>query len=187
MDEGDKKSIQSRLDKESVRLRMHIAWLDHWHSRDQSWKALQFVAVIFVAFIGIDFRFENAYVTAAAGLISILAAVSGLAVTMHHRNGVQVREFKLINRFQRYLGLMCKYSDRGNKKGISIDDKCDSCSIKCDYVIRMDDGIKDPEPIKIWDIFGYKKNNTPLFLMRIYFIIAVVSLILIAFRLIVAT
>jgi len=144
---------------ESVRVRLQIAWQDHHHARDQSWKTLQFVILIFIALVGVDLQLENLLVTKIAGIVTILIAVSGCQITYHHRNTVQIREFNIINRLQEHLGLMSE-----------------------DLVWDIDGEIEAPGPITVLDIINPFRSNTPLFLIRVYIAVSILTAIIIFYR-----
>ena len=69
---------------ESVRLAMDQAWKDHHHARDQTWKAVQMVAVLLVGLITIEFKYHNLIATSIAGLIVIVATISAILIANNH-------------------------------------------------------------------------------------------------------
>lgn len=136
----------------AVVARLQIAWQDHHHARDQSWKGLQVVVVAFAAMIGLDLSSEIGPDTVAiAGVATVLLALSGMAITKHHRNSTQVREFSFINNMQRFLGL--------EREDLLVPEE-----------------IYEPEKMKTLDILNPLKNHTVLFMMRAYFAMAAISI-----------
>jgi hypothetical protein len=89
---------------ESVRLAMDQAWRDHHHARDQTWKAVQMVAVLLVGLITIEFKYHNLIATSIAGLIVIVATISAILIANNHRK-LERRKFIHIMNCESYLKL----------------------------------------------------------------------------------
>ena len=79
--------------EDDIRAAMDQAWRDHHHARDQTWKALQMVAVLAAGVVGVDAQFEKPHATLAAAVLTIVGAAFGIAVTLRHRNNVEVLKF----------------------------------------------------------------------------------------------
>ncbi|MDO8752485.1 MAG: hypothetical protein Q7J80_01210, partial [Anaerolineales bacterium] len=71
-------------DHETLRKALELEWLDHFNMRDQTWRTLQVEASLVVGLIGADFKFEEAWVTLAIGLLISLTTISGFLITVHH-------------------------------------------------------------------------------------------------------
>jgi disulfide bond formation protein DsbB len=89
---------------ETLRQQLDIQWQDHFQTREQTWKALQMVAVLFVGYIGAGLKADNPWLIWAGGVVCILAACFGIAVTIHHRK-VQITKHTFIHRLEDKLGL----------------------------------------------------------------------------------
>jgi hypothetical protein len=92
---------------DTLRQQLDIQWRDHIQTREQTWKALQMVAVLFVGYVGSGLKVDKPWIIRAGGAVCILAASFGIAVTMHHRK-VQSIKFKYIYRLEENLGLHCE-------------------------------------------------------------------------------
>jgi hypothetical protein len=62
-------------DNETVRLAMELAWRDHHHARDQTWRAVQIEAILGAGLVTVDTQFKSAVSTLAASLLVVLAAL----------------------------------------------------------------------------------------------------------------
>ena len=58
-------------DNETVRLAMELAWRDHHHARDQTWKAVQMEAVLGAGLVTVDAQFGNTIATFAAATLVV--------------------------------------------------------------------------------------------------------------------
>ena len=94
-------------DADSIRLAMDLAWRDHHHMREQTWRALQIEAALAVGLVGVDWQIQNIYVTVAAGVLVVIAAIFGILITLHHRKG-EIRKFTHIVNCEEALGLHSK-------------------------------------------------------------------------------
>jgi hypothetical protein len=93
-----------KADVDSIRLAMDLAWRDHHHMREQTWRALQIEAALAVGLVGVDWQIQNVYVTIAAGILVVVAALFGVLITLHHRKG-EIRKFTHIVNCEEALGL----------------------------------------------------------------------------------
>ncbi len=139
------------LDKESVRLAMDQAWRDHQHTRDQTWKALQFEIMIAAGVIGVSWQIESAAAILLGSLLVFVVALCGAMITKHHRNSVEITKFRHIRHCQHELAL----------------DTPD-----------LIDGIGEPRTITIRDAFRWCEGNTALFIMRMHVAIMAFALLL---------
>jgi hypothetical protein len=139
--------------EEDIRVAMDQAWRDHHHARDQTWKALQMVTVLAAGVVGVDAQFAKPHATLAAALLTIVGTAFGMAITLRHRNNVEVLKFTHITNCQNVLHLDQLLGD------ISI-----------------------PERLHIWDVFLIWKNNTSLFILRLYIVIALFVALFASYR-----
>lgn len=142
--------------RSSLETAMELAWRDHHHARDQTWKALQMEALLAIALIGIDLKTVDQsfkYLPLVGSILLFLIAISGIMITLHHRE-LERRKFRHIMHCEDALGVR-------------------------PYI----DGVSLPAPIYIWDIFAFWKSNTVLFIMRMHFVILVFAIWFFATRL----
>ncbi len=135
--------------QESIRAAMDQAWSDHQHTRDQTWRTLQIEAALAAGLVSIQAQFENEVATTAAAVLVIVAAISGFAISLHHRK-VEIQKFSHILNFEKELGLLQPH---------------------------LIDGVKPPSEIRLWDVFLFWKGNTALFIMRMHVAIMVFALL----------
>jgi len=132
---------------------LEIQWQDHFQTRTQTWKTLEISALLAVALVGIDWRIGNPLVTIVAASLLILVTQFGIQITLKHRK-VEREKFLIIETVEKELELdevrrkaLQGEADRNNKKGGGID-------------------------LIYWkSIFHFKKSNTPLFILRMHFVI----------------
>jgi len=141
--------------EETLRKMLEMQWQDHFQTRTQTWKALEISALVAVALVGVDWRLENRWVTIAVSGLLLLLALLGMQITLRHRT-VEIRTFELVIAVERELGA-----------GV--------------LVRRL--RLKKPNRIAWWDIFVPWRSNTPLFILRMYFIIMLFALCYVTFRL----
>jgi len=142
-------------DKETLRKQLEIQWLDHFQTRQQTWKPLEIQAAMVLAVVAADIKLDNILLLILFGGILVVSAIFGVAVTMHHRK-VQSQKFKFIHMFERKLGL--------HNKG---------------YM----DGVIEPVQFTKWgSIFNPKKLATPAFILIMQMVILTFSLTYIAIR-----
>ncbi len=160
---------------ESIREAMRLAWKDHHHARDQTWKGVQIVAVLGAGMITVDIQFANFWATIVAGILVIIAAIFGLLITINHRK-LERRKFIHIMNCEELLGL---HKDNI----IPFDSKDSSLGNKHEYIQYS--AVSVPELYGLRDIFKLKKQNTSLFIARIHCAIIIFSLIFISVRLLI--
>jgi hypothetical protein len=135
--------------RSSLESAMELAWRDHHHARDQTWKGLQMEALLAIALIGIDLKAAESsfkYVPLVGSLLLFLIAISGIMIALHHRE-LERGKFRHIMHCEDALGIR-------------------------PYI----DGVKLPAPLYIWDLFAFWKSNTVLFIMRMHFAILIFAL-----------
>ena len=66
--------------EESIRTAMELAWRDHHHARDQTWKTVQIVAVLGAGLLSMDLVNKNLIATAFASVLVIIAAAFGAGI-----------------------------------------------------------------------------------------------------------
>src|ERR1043165_834245 len=154
MPEGTEVLVTPLLDGSEVRLKpnessllklLEIQWHDHFQTRTQTWKTLEISALLAVALVGIDWRLGNPLVTIVAASLLLLVAQFGIQITLKHRRVEEIK-FKIIASLEQELGLHGLLHEAAPK-------------------------IKKPEPLSWWSIFRVKHSNTPLFILRIHFVI----------------
>lgn len=96
--------IEKIPDDASVRSAMELAWRDHHHARDQTWKAVQMVAALGAGFITVEIQFHNFIATLATGILVILTAYFAITITKNHRK-LERRKFIHIMNCEEWLGL----------------------------------------------------------------------------------
>lgn len=150
-------------DKDTVRAIMELAWQDHHHARDQTWKALQIVAVLGAGLVTVDAQFGKPIATLVAAILVILAAFFGILITLHHRR-LECRKFFHIMNCEEYLGVRRK-----------------------DLIPSYDDdpigGVKPPRTLSFWAVFNPRHFNTASFILRIHFAIMMFAIIVLVTRL----
>ena len=83
------------------------------------------------------------------GLLVVLATVSGILITVHHRRG-QIRKFEHIDRLEEVLGL---------------------------HQVGLLDDVHPPEKFRWVHSLNPAKWNTPLFILRMHFAMMIFTLI----------
>lgn len=139
---GFEEKIVVKADPDSIRSAMDLAWRDHHHMREQTWKALQIEAVLAAGLVGVDWQIQNAYATFAAGILVVIAAFFGILITLHHREA-EIRKFTHIVNCEEMLGL-------------HRDDLLHPGSTNI------------PRRIRFIDIFNPKVQNTAIFILRMH-------------------
>jgi len=99
-----------RADGDSLRCALDKAWWDIHHSRDQTWRALQIVVAMAAGMIAIDWQLERQAATIAASVLVVIAAVFGVAVAYRHRKAVEERQWQVILKCERDLGIRYLYA-----------------------------------------------------------------------------
>jgi hypothetical protein len=145
-----------KADPESIRLAMDLAWRDHHHMREQTWRALQIEAVLVAGLIGIDWQIQNIYATFAAGLLVLIVAPFGIQITLRHRQG-EIRKFTHITNCEEALGL---HTD--------------------DLLPRKTTQL--PSSLRFIDAFRPNVHNTSAFILRMHIAIILFSILYVVGR-----
>jgi hypothetical protein len=146
-----------KADPESIRLAMDLAWRDHHHMREQTWRALQVEAALAAGLVGIDWQIQNIYVTVATGILVMLASVYGVLITLHHRKG-EIRKFTHILNCEEALGL------------------------HTDSLLPLKT-TKLPTPLRFVDALNPRVQNTSAFILRMHTAILIFAVLYIVGRL----
>ena len=141
-------------EQESIRMAMDQAWRDHHHARDQTWRAVQIEALLAAGIVGVDFQLANVGATIAAGILVIIAAMSGIMISLHHRK-LEIRKFTHIMNCEVALGLR-----------------------QPDLIYN----VSLPSPMKFWDVFRFWKINTALFTLRMHVAIMAFAVVFVVAR-----
>lgn len=121
---------------------MDLAWRDHHHMREQTWRTVQIEAALVAGLIGLDWQIQNVYVTIAAGSLVMVAAMFGVQITLHHRKG-EIRKFTHITNCEEALGLHSKEFLPPGTTNV-------------------------PKPISFFDAFNPRVQNTSAFILRMH-------------------
>jgi hypothetical protein len=143
-------------EQESIRAAMRDAWVDHHHARNQTWLALKIEFAIVAGVVGANWLFSSVWGTVLSCLLVVIAALSGIQITLHHRNRVEIDKFRHIMHCEEALGLR-----------------------RDDLV----DGVTMPKPIKLWHAFCPWQKNTALFILRMHLAILAFALLFLEWRL----
>ena len=146
-----------KADPESIRLAMDLAWRDHHHMREQTWRAPQVEAALAAGLVGIDWQIQNIYVTVATGILVILASIYGVLITLHHRKG-EIRKFTHIVNCEEALGL-----HSGD--------------------LLPPDTTKIPRALRFVDVLNPRVQNTSAFILRIHTAVLFFAVLYVAGRL----
>jgi len=160
--------------KESVIAAMDQAWRDHHHARDQTWKALQIEAVLGAGLVTVDAQFHNEIATIAAAVLVVLASLSGLLISWHHRK-LERQKLIQVKFFQKFLNL---YRD-----DLIPEDREELKDNGADPLVR-DAAVGVPEMFSVWTIFNLRRTNTALFIMRMHGAIMIFAIVLAIARLV---
>ncbi len=134
-------------EQESLRVALQLAWQDFFHARTQTWRTLEIEVALTVGLVGADYKFDSVLLAIVLGTLVILAAISGLLITIHHRIG-QVTQYRHITNIEDCLEL------RGVITGVTL-----------------------PEPFKWFDLIDYKRRYTPVHIMRMHIAIGLFAII----------
>ena len=145
-----------KADADSIRLAMDLAWRDHHHMREQTWRALQIEAALAVGLVGVDWQIQNIYVTIAAGVLVVIAAIFGVLITLHHRKG-EIRKFTHIVNCEEALGLHGK-----------------------DLLPPGTTNL--PKPLRFLDSLNPRVQNTSAFILRMHLAILIFAVLYIVGR-----
>ena len=165
--------------EDSLRKAMELAWQDHHHARDQTWKTVQIVALLGAGLLTIDFQHKSLLLTTLAALLVILAAALGVGITWNHRL-LERRKFIHLMNCEERLGLHRDYilplhPDDENYRGAPGEFDKKSRRVR-------DGAVKLPKPFMAIDIFNPLKHNTALFILRAHLSIIAFCVLIVIFR-----
>lgn len=152
-------------DRESLRLAMQLAWQDHQHARDQTWRALQIEAVLGAGLVSIDMQFHALPATIPAAALVMVAALLGVFISWQHRK-LERRKFFHIMNCEEALGL--------HREDL-IPTEAQRTEQNKEFLARL------PEPLSLRAIF-WGKGNTALFILRMHIAIILFAAILLGTR-----
>lgn len=135
--------------EDNVRLAMDQAWRDHQHTRDQTWKTLQYEIMIAAGLVAVSWSSTLVFFSLAADILLFFIVLSGIQITLRHRNKVEILKFKHIMNCEEFLGLH-------------------KSDLICD--------VSHPKPITFWHAFCPLKGNTALFILRMHVAIFLFSI-----------
>jgi disulfide bond formation protein DsbB len=144
----------SELDSDSIRLALDIAWREHQHVRDQTWKSVQMVALVAVGLVTTDVRLANTTATIIAGVLVVLSGYWGTKIALHHR-AYQIEKFTEIQNCERELNLIPRI---------------------------VPDTVKPPRRMTFWDAFSPRVSHTAAFLLRMHIAMMILGVVFIVFR-----
>ncbi len=178
--------------EESIRKAMELAWRDHHHARDQTWKTVQIVAILGAGLLTVDVKYENFMATLCAAILVIIVAGFGTLITWNHRK-LERRKFIHLMNCEELLGL--HRSDliplHPNQKLVALNKDAlipsppDYDSIKENKLANeliKDAAVKVPEKFNLTDIINPFKHNTALFILRTHIAVMAFAVIVILLR-----
>ena len=171
-------------ESESVRKAMELAWRDHHHARDQTWKTIQVVAVIAGGLVALDYKYEESVPTLLAASLTIVSALFGILITWNHRK-LERRKFIHIMNCEEYLGLHQSFLIplHSNEKLVGMRDReKDNGKDKVLQKLIDDSAVKVPATFSYLHIINPFKNNTALFILRMHVAIILFSLLVLVLR-----
>lgn len=149
-------------DNETVRLALQLAWQDHHHARDQTWRAVQIEAVLGAGLVTVDTQFRNPVSTMAAAVLVVLAALFGILISLHHRK-LERRKFLHIQNCEEYLRLHRK-------------------DLIPSYDEDKEGGIRSPQIFSFWAVLNPYCQSTSIFILRMHVAIILFAFIVLATR-----
>lgn len=126
--------------EETLRQQLDIQWRDHWATSGQSWKTLQMVALLFVGYIGSGLKVSDPLLIRIGGVICMLAACFGIAITIHCRQ-MQITRFTFIYKLEKMLKL---------------------------HDEKLLGGIKPPQPFSIKRVFHMREQVMQTFILVVH-------------------
>lgn len=165
-------TLKDEPSPETLRKAMELAWRDHHHARDQTWKTVQIVSVLAAGLLSIDFKFESIVATSLGAIPVVLSAGIGAAITWSHRK-LERRKIIHIMNCEELLGLH-------RDDIIPLDIGKEKMADKSDIV--RDSAVKYPPLHSFTKIFNPFKHNTSLFIFRIHIAIMLFTIIVVYLR-----
>jgi len=129
-------------------------------------------AVLGAGLVTVDVQFHDVVATSCAGILTILAALSGFLISLHHRR-LERRKFLHIINAEEWLGLHRDDLIPKKADGSGDDRRSD----------LVDDGaVSVPARLRAWDIVNPFRQNTAVFIMRMHLAILVFAALIIVLR-----
>jgi hypothetical protein len=151
---------------------MELAWKDHHHARDQTWKTVQMVAVLGAGLVTLDLQYRSALATALSALLVVIAGGVGVGITWNHRK-LERRKFIHLMNCEELLGL-----HRDDIIPLHAGD--DWSKGKSDLVV--DGAVSVPRMYGVLDIVNPLKHNTSLFILRIHLALMAFAFLVVVLR-----
>jgi hypothetical protein len=151
---------------------MELAWIDHHHARDQTWKTVQMVAVLGAGLLTVDLQYRSLLATALAAILVILAAGVGVGITWNHRK-LERRKFIHIMNCEELLGL---------RRDDVIPAGQDRASTAGKDKLVIDGAVAVPELYGPIDVINPLRQNTSLFILRIHLAIMAFAFLIVLLR-----
>jgi len=165
----DEKVIPSEA---SLLKAMELAWNDHHHARDQTWKTVQVVAILGAGLLTIDLQYRSLLATGLSATLVILAAIVGVGITWNHRK-LERRKFIHLMNCEELLGL--------HRDDIIPFDRGGDWAKDKDVLVK-DGAVSVPSKYRPWDVINPLKQNTSLFILRIHLAIMAFALLIAVVR-----
>ena len=153
--------------EESIRTAMELAWRDHHHARDQTWKTVQIVAVLGAGLLSMDLVNKNLIATAFASVLVIIAAAFGAGITWNHRK-LEIRIFIHLMNCEKLLGLL---------RDDVIPLYTTPQEMKSKKKRVRDGAVALPAEFNALAVIDPTKNNTALFILRMHLAIMVFAVL----------
>ena len=186
---------------ESIRLAMTLAWRDHHHARDQTWKTVQLAVGFAAGLLAFDIKYEYFWATFCAFIPLFITCFSGIYITWHHRL-LEIRKFIHIMNCEEKLNLhrydLIPLREDEIDKFVRIEEyqeiyglsKNELKNIYCgkDKNENIKDRIKQsevviPKTFTIWDVFNiFQKQSTALFILRTHMMILIFGFLILLWR-----
>ena len=158
--------------EESLLKAMELAWKDHHHARDQTWKTVQIVAVLGAGLLTIDLQYKDLLATSLSALLVLISGGVGVGITWNHRK-LERRKFIHLMNCEELLGL-----HRDDVIPLRRGDNW--AKGKSDLV--KDGAVSVPQVHSAWSIINPFKHNTSLFIVRMHFAIMAFTLLIVFLR-----
>jgi disulfide bond formation protein DsbB len=136
-------------DSATLRNQLNLEWQDFFQTRTQSWKSLEISSLLIVGLVGVGLKVNDIWVTLTIGAIVIYSAISGIFITLHHRD-IQVTQNRHVLNLEKALHL---------------------------HSIKLITRRSSPQRYKIIDIINPFKMSTPLFIIKMHLSIVCFTII----------
>ncbi len=156
----------AELDQQSVRVALQLAWEDYRHTREQTWKTVQILAVLGAGLVTVDAQCHSLGPTLLAGTLVLVAGAFGVLISIAQRKA-ECRKHVHIRNFERVLGL----------------DRADLVPDQSKDVLSVQGGVALPSMLSFWQAFDPRIQNTAVFILRMQITIVLFAAILMVGRL----